>query len=481
MMIGATGSGKSTLIDGMVNYMLDVAWDDEARFKVIDLTPDEKQKQLDQSISQTEWITCYCLNWMPGCQVDFHLNIIDTPGFGDTRGISRDKQLVEQIRSFFMAPGEQGIDTLDAVCFVTQAPLCRLTPTQRYIFDSILAVFGNDIKNNIFVLITFADGDEPPVLNTLKEAGVPFEKEFVFNNSALYVDPVKSKNGPLFWKMGKQSFEAFFSALRETKSRSLQLTSDVLTTRRKLEEHISRIQCQIKEGMQQMANMREEERALERNLQLIADNKDFTYDVPELHAVQVELPPGVHTTTCLTCNRTCHDNCIYADDKDKQKCSSISDGYCTVCPKQCHWKEHRNVPYIIMMETLMVTKTYEETKKQYLSAMEQKEEKTSVLDAIKEKFNLLMAENEKLVNEVRQYINRLQKISLKQNPLSEVEYIDVLIEAEYDEKKDGYKDRIDMYKELRKKAVSLVEISTDTFEFPGTSYRAEDQKLSTAE
>ena len=48
MVIGATGSGKSTLIDGMVNYMLDASWDDNARFKVIDLTDEEKEKQMDQ-------------------------------------------------------------------------------------------------------------------------------------------------------------------------------------------------------------------------------------------------------------------------------------------------------------------------------------------------------------------------------------------------------------------------------------------------
>jgi hypothetical protein len=82
------------------------------------------------------------------------LHIIDTPGFGDTRGIIRDKAIVDQIREFFTTPGDQGISFLDAVCFVTQAPLARLTPPQRYIFDAILSVFGQDIASNIYVLIT---------------------------------------------------------------------------------------------------------------------------------------------------------------------------------------------------------------------------------------------------------------------------------------------------------------------------------------
>jgi septin family protein len=42
---------------------------------------------------------------MEGSKIDYDLNIIDTPGFGDTRGIIRDKAIVDQIREFFTTPG----------------------------------------------------------------------------------------------------------------------------------------------------------------------------------------------------------------------------------------------------------------------------------------------------------------------------------------------------------------------------------------
>jgi ABC-type lipoprotein export system ATPase subunit len=49
MFVGATGSGKSTLVDGIINYITGVSWDEDFRFSMVDLSNDEKKRQRDQA------------------------------------------------------------------------------------------------------------------------------------------------------------------------------------------------------------------------------------------------------------------------------------------------------------------------------------------------------------------------------------------------------------------------------------------------
>jgi len=99
-------SGKSTLINAMVNYILGVEWDDPFRFLLID---EEENSSLpnSQAHSQTSKVTAYELHYQVGFRVPYSLIIVDTPGYGDTKGIERDIQITDSIQHFFK--DEKGI------------------------------------------------------------------------------------------------------------------------------------------------------------------------------------------------------------------------------------------------------------------------------------------------------------------------------------------------------------------------------------
>ncbi|CAL8316823.1 unnamed protein product [Gadus morhua 'NCC'] len=113
-MVEIEGSGKSTLINGMINYILGIDWKDSFRFKLIN-----EDQSKSQAESQTSKVTTYKINHQDGFKVPYSLTLVDTPGFGDTRGIESDKAITEQIRSLFTSA--KGVLEIDAICFVTQA------------------------------------------------------------------------------------------------------------------------------------------------------------------------------------------------------------------------------------------------------------------------------------------------------------------------------------------------------------------------
>ena len=271
MLVGATGAGKTTLLNGIANFIVGVRLEDSFRFKV-----DTAEAAVNQAHSQTSWITAYTFYPMDGSRLPYPLTIIDTPGFGDTKGITRDKEIVDQVREFFSTRGEHGIDHLNGVGFVTQASLPRLTPSQKYIFDSILGIFGNNVSSNMFLMTTFSDNQEPLVLSAVKAAEIPHGSIFRFNNSALFAKPTTDGFNRLFWELSMESFSKFFSEFRRADPVSTQLMKEVLMERQRLEALLQGLQDKISTGLDKVNELFEEEKLLEDEMKI---NENFTYEV----------------------------------------------------------------------------------------------------------------------------------------------------------------------------------------------------------
>ena len=466
MVVGATGAGKTTLINGMVNYILGVQWKDDFRFKLV--IEDDK---VSEASSQTKDITAYTFQPMKGCAVPYTFTIIDTPGFGDTEGLERDRQITHQIKEFFSIPPPDGIDHLDGIGFVTQASLGRLTPTQKYIFDSILSIFGKDVEKNIFMLITFADGQPPPVIKAITKANIPSQKYYKFNNSALFADNAEEAEesffSVMFWKMVVRSFELFFAEFEKSESVSLQLTKEVLEEREQLQNLIEGLHPQITMGLGKIEEMRQEENVLKQRETEIETNKSFTYPVDVTKPYEEDLRgSGKHTTTCLNCNFTCHEDCSYADDRDKEHCCAMGpDGNCTVCTKHCHWSEHRNLPYIIRYRKETETRTSDDLKKKYETAVLGKTKVQGMIEHLGEDLLNVHTTVMGMIVKAQQSLRRLDEIALKPNPLTQLEYLELLIESEKNEAKPGWKKRVQYYEEAKRQAEILSEVKdVDTAE-----------------
>lgn len=469
MMIGATGAGKTTLINSMMNFILGVKWEDDFRFILID-----EGKQKSQAESQTSAITAYKINYMNGFQVPYNLTIVDTPGFGDTRGISHDQKITKQIHEFFSQPG--GIDHIDAVCFVVQASLARLTHTQKYIFDSILSIFGKDIAENILMLVTFADGNIPPVLEAIKVSQVPCSTDksgeplyFRFNNSALFITSNKPEDAEgedfgnfdqMFWKLGNSSLRNFFKSLEQMKTKSLSLTQEVLKEREQLEVLVEGLQPQINAGLTKLDEIQKTNAVLEQHKAEMDANKDFEYEVEVTVPKQVKNKPGAYLTNCQKCFYTCHEKCNIADDKQKHACYAMEDGKCWVCPGKCVWNVHFNQQYKWDYVKEKKKETYKELKQRYEEAHGEVMSKEQIFKKLEKEFEEVQIIVFQLIESSQKSLERLQEIALKPNPLSTPDYIDLMIESEKQEAKSGFQDRIQSLMKVRKKAEIMSKVST---------------------
>ncbi|XP_063417427.1 uncharacterized protein LOC134699954 [Mytilus trossulus] len=460
MIVGATGSGKSTLINAIANYIIGVEWEDNFRFNLVDLEPEEEKRSRNEAQSLTQWVTCYTLYSSVSDRINYTVNLIDTPGFGDTRGLDQDAKIVDQIRELFTAKDQKGISTLDAVCFIVKAPDARLTPTQTYIFESILCLFGNDIKDNICTLITFADGQTPPVLSGIKALGgipLPCDIYFTFNNSALYAENSVGANNQMssfFWQMGMKSYQTFFSHVTNMQTRSLWLTAEVLEKRQKLENTIHNLHQEIDVGLSKINLLEGEVKLFSEHSRDILANKNFEYTVEEDYQEKIDLQgTGQHTTNCLTCNFTCHEYCRIPNDDKKAGCIAMnSEGSCMECPKGCHWSEHHNTPFVIKWFKKKVTKRYEDMKRKYEEATQKTLTQEQVLDEMNQDITKQEQGIQVMLVFISKLTNRLKEIALRPDPFSTVEYIDIMISSEEMEKKSGFEGRINALKKCRQRA-----------------------------
>ena len=231
IVLGQTGSGKTTLLNSLVNFILGVEFEDDFRYVIID----EKNVQGNEVVDQTKSVTKNTSIYYIKKYKDFpSIILIDTQGFGDTSGPDKDRLIIEDIKNTF----EKKLTKIDAVCFVAQSSNVRLTHNQKYIFSSVMSLFGKDIAENFIPMLTFCDANEPQILKSLTapdsifipilEAIKKYDPWYLkFNNSAIFTSSISAFN-KLFWELGMASFKVFIERLKTLTQKSLESSKNVL-------------------------------------------------------------------------------------------------------------------------------------------------------------------------------------------------------------------------------------------------------------
>ena len=280
VIMGETGTGKSTLLNSIVNYAAGVEMEDPFRFKLV---TDETDRAGDQSKSQTTEISGYLIE---DTILGYDLQVWDTPGFGDTAGEERDEEIKEKINQLLKIE-----DECHAICFVVKASANRLTDVQKYIIDRVLLFFGKEAKDNMYLLATFGDGNRPEMLNAIENSNFPFNENrwFAFNNADLF-KTVSQRTAitQMYWDNSFNSIELFLRDVGHQTAFSLTTTKAVIEKREKARMDINSITDELSKAIEIKNTARENLRKLEAEKGEVERTNKFTRTVTE--HVKVAVP-----------------------------------------------------------------------------------------------------------------------------------------------------------------------------------------------
>jgi len=448
LVCGKTGAGKSTLINSMMNYIYGVEFNDNFRLKLIV----EKKKAGGDADSCTDHITSYRIKKPKGGNINYDLTIIDTPGFGDSRGIQRDMLILKEFTYVF----NEVMAHVNGICFVVKSADNRLDSSQTYVFNNILNLWAKDVANNIFILMTFADGSKANCIDALNKNDIlkSCKRRLKVNNSAFTIDPTQKEFDPsdqlmqLFWQMGMQCFEKFFWSLEQVKPQAIEKSKQVLRKRDHILTKIRHISMDLDSLLRNQQTINEEKRIIKKLKSEIDAGKEVVFWKKKEE--WVKRPTSNHwVTTCRRHKKSCHPTCCV---KDKADCGMMnSDGMCTV-----HLSSFGAYKRELFIRFGNDARTQIKLGQQQRYAYDvhdgQKREvqsRTGFEQATAE-LRRVEADIQKNLEKVATLKNELEKIALRPKLSTIGDYIDQLIENE-EESAERDVERIKMLKELKRK------------------------------
>ena len=461
MFFGELGTGKTTLINSYINYLMKIKYNDNFRYKIID--DNFRWRQSDSQTKEVKEVINYNIRTLDGKLYQ----IIDTPGFGDTVGVLEEEKSKMKITDFL----SHQINEINAICLVLKSGTIGLTHYQHYFFTSIFDLFGENTKDIFFAMITFCDGVKPQVLNSLTETSCLFSKivknrsndwYFKFNNSAIFEKNVEDFFNFAFWNIGMDSFQKFTQKVENLPRISLDQTKEVINERCRLEI----LSKKLKEGLNQIETMK---RYINMIFKIKGNFNDLRNISTKIEVKKTKKVPvteeGKFMTTCLICTQTCHSGCSIKEDDDKFQCSCFKNDYCTVCKNKCHWSKHKNRPYEYVDYFEEETVTLEDLKKRYYDFKNKFDVKTQLLMGVKNDLIKIDLECEPTRQEIMTSFNRLKEIALNKTVFTNMEKnIDLLIEHEECQRYPGWSTRIQGLQVMKEQKKILGELSQGKFE-----------------
>ena len=453
MVIGETGTGKSTWINALINYLQGIQFEEKIRYNLFD----EKKLQRDyekihgkkpDGSSVTDVPGVY--NIEPTILYNNPIRIVDTAGYGDIRNNERvnyDEKITKDIQELFES---STIENLNAICLLFKASETRVHERTKYVINKLLSLFGQEVKNNIVIIFTFSTSStDIPAMKTLKDKTSPFAqhlggienyKYFCFNSKTYFTDNnIEDSNLrtkiEIEYQDNIKNFGSFLKYIFGLSRISLESTKKVIRDRLHIKNNIinlcsdlGNVMLEIKSNLYNknlLENYQKKLKELENSDYPLKKVIDTIYE-SEIVEKEIQCESGWYVLYCKTHDRICHKKCKGKNEgwfSTTYGCSMISTfgSKCSEC--KCLDNKHEYKSSYKVKEEVKKKKEVENWVEDP-NIVKKKEEDDKAKEEMKKKIiefqNLINKTNEKIQHSLMNGINCLFQLALKDDVLNEI-------------------------------------------------------------
>ena len=199
ILIGNKGSGKTTLINSVANFLKGIEAVDDELFCVIM----DQIYEHSHTLSMTAYTFCFA-------EGDIPITIIDTPGLTDIRETEKNNPL--QILKTFFTSNNANIH-IHAIGYVISSSAVGLTSSERHMIDFLIEHYGRGISTNFITFTTFADIQKVNKVSDIFQSYGIKSKILKFNNTVFSIEEVDDFD-QCYWKLGIKSWKKCIKVLK---------------------------------------------------------------------------------------------------------------------------------------------------------------------------------------------------------------------------------------------------------------------------
>ncbi|KAJ1304184.1 hypothetical protein OPQ81_008584 [Rhizoctonia solani] len=310
LLIGETGCGKTAFMSLLVNL-----FQGYGPFELEDENDVDKESGLGKQESQTTEATLYTVKSPDGSIIQ----ILDTPGLADTRGIDQDNKHKAKINQAI----QEFVTTIDAVIIMANGTTERMPAATNYTLSTLTSMFPHSIINNIGFIFTHCElltknlnmGALPEELrgarNWTLENPLAFNKNYQREKDAGGNEALLEEGRQRLLTIYKNTVETLNDWLNWVDERDPQPTNEI----NRLYQTLVEIESKIDAAIALMTRLSEQRNKWEGIKCDLNDKKKLKEALQELKEQKIEYwdreSTQKHNTLCIVadCHSNCHEGC----------------------------------------------------------------------------------------------------------------------------------------------------------------------------